>query len=77
MQRQTGTKPKSILKSPGQSPAVTRSKTSHYVFGQAGPMPENQLPTYVDLKRDFDWRKIKNSSSEAQVNLFTVRLPLN
>lgn len=58
----TGTKPKSILKnSPGPSPAVTRSRTSHYVFGKARSMPENQLPTSVDVKRHYDWLKIQNS----------------
>ena len=52
--------PKSILKSTGPSPAVTRSKTSHIVFGKARPMSENQLPLKIDIKRDLEWRKHLN-----------------
>ena len=41
----------------------TRSKIFHPVFGYPGPIPENQLPTKLDLYNHYRMLRNKNSKS--------------
>ena len=41
----------------------TRSKIFHPVFGYQGPIPENQLPTKLDLYNHYRMLRNENSKS--------------
>ena len=41
----------------------TRSKVFHPVFGYPGPIPENQLPTKLDLYNHYIMLRNENSKS--------------